>query len=473
MSHSKTWPGGATNTSPASFSIPDSGDLNWANLTAFLDALGDSAQATTFQKYAVRKALTTPVTVSASTDCVVVTQLTSPGAVVVNLPAGANKQVYFIADGTGDAGTNNITINPNGADTIAGSASLVLNINRESTMLCYNSSDTDWKIVALNAAGFTNPMTTRGDMIYRNTSNVTARFPVGSANTVLKSDGTDPAYAQIVDAYISASAAITGSKIVSASASVAGVVDIATQTFAGAKTLNGATTIGAAGTVTGSQPKHVLNGQLNSGATGSADQDIRFAVGANYYIDASFNSRTVTANTGGFYQVMARTTNNNTHEWYVNQTSDGSTTAADPVGFITAAQVWGVGNPNARTSTHAAYGALNVLPSSTYISHIGTPDSTGASTTLADNGTVTINGAGGKIIGIYDNSTGNFGLFACGVNGTLITQILTDGGTWFVVDAGVGYRIFKSSSSTTVTFRNSTGGAKIIGITLYGSPFIP
>lgn len=146
MASSKTWPGGGTNTTPAAFSIPAAGELNWASLSDFLNALGDSAQSTTLQKWAVRKALTSPVTVSATTDCVVVTDLTVAGAVTVNLPAGATKQVFVVVDGKGDAGTNNITINRSGGDTIAGSTSLVLNTNREGVVLVYNATDTDWKI---------------------------------------------------------------------------------------------------------------------------------------------------------------------------------------------------------------------------------------------------------------------------------------------------------------------------------------
>lgn len=34
-------------------------------------------------------------------------------------------------------------------------------------------------------------MTTRGDMIIRNSANTTTRLAVGPAGTVLKSDGTD------------------------------------------------------------------------------------------------------------------------------------------------------------------------------------------------------------------------------------------------------------------------------------------
>jgi hypothetical protein len=128
--------------------VPASGELGWAVLSDFLNALAAGAQATTFQKFAVRKCLTTPVTVSATTDCVIVTQLTSPGVVAVNLPAGADKQVYIIADGTADAATNTVTINRAGSDTIAGATSITLTHNRESVILVYNASDTDWKIVA-------------------------------------------------------------------------------------------------------------------------------------------------------------------------------------------------------------------------------------------------------------------------------------------------------------------------------------
>lgn len=45
------------------------------------------------------------------------------------------------------------------------------------------------------SAGLTDPMTTRGDIIVRNASNVTARLATGTATYVLTSDGTDVAWA--------------------------------------------------------------------------------------------------------------------------------------------------------------------------------------------------------------------------------------------------------------------------------------
>lgn len=139
MPQNVTWNG-------VTYAIPLAGELNWATLSNFLIALGNNAAVAEEAKQTIRVALTTPVTVVAATDYAVVTDLTSPGAVTVNLPAGVDKQIFIIVDGKGDALTNNITINPNGADTIKGSASLVLNRNRQVAMLQYHALTTDWKL---------------------------------------------------------------------------------------------------------------------------------------------------------------------------------------------------------------------------------------------------------------------------------------------------------------------------------------
>lgn len=46
-----------------------------------------------------------------------------------------------------------------------------------------------------SSGGMSDPMTTRGDLIYRNSSNVTARLPVGASSYVLTSNGTDVSWA--------------------------------------------------------------------------------------------------------------------------------------------------------------------------------------------------------------------------------------------------------------------------------------
>lgn len=190
MSTSKTWPGGATGAVATSYSIPAAGEFNWANLSDFLIALADGAQATTFQKVAVRKATSSPVTV-ATTDCAVVTDLSVAGAVTVDLPAGANKQLFYIADGKGDAATNNITINRNGSDTIRGATSLTISTNYGGVILVFNSGDTDWKVLGFTSGTtpLNNPMDSAGDMIYGGASGVATKLDSGSSGQVLSSGG--------------------------------------------------------------------------------------------------------------------------------------------------------------------------------------------------------------------------------------------------------------------------------------------
>lgn len=231
MSTNVTWNG-------VSYSIPASGEVNWPSLSSFLIALGTSAAIAEEMKQAIRVATTTPVTVSNTTDCIVLSNLGTPGAVAVTLPAGVDGRIYFIGDQKGDAGTNNITITPNGAETINGSATYVISENSGVVALAYSLTNTRWNVVARFTAGafMTNPMTTTGDTIYSSSGSTPARLGIGATSTVNVSTGTAPSWALLVDANVSGSAAIAGSKIVAATNAVAGVVTTATQTFGGLKT---------------------------------------------------------------------------------------------------------------------------------------------------------------------------------------------------------------------------------------------
>ena len=92
----------------------------------------------------VRIALVSPDTVLA-TDSIVSYQLTVPGAVAVTLPAGVTGTVYYLKDGTGDAAANNITITPNGADTIDDAATATINTNYGALTLAYTGAK--WEIL--------------------------------------------------------------------------------------------------------------------------------------------------------------------------------------------------------------------------------------------------------------------------------------------------------------------------------------
>ena len=131
------------------YEIPSSGEVSWSDLSDFLIALA-SAQNTTAQKVAARVATTTPINVGSASDYLVVVNLAVAGASSVILPAGVSGQVFVVADGKGDAATNNITVTTTGGATIAGAASFVVNVNGAAVGFCFSGSG-NWTIVSLAA----------------------------------------------------------------------------------------------------------------------------------------------------------------------------------------------------------------------------------------------------------------------------------------------------------------------------------
>lgn len=230
MATSKVWPStGTTNVTSTSYSIPQAGNVNWASLTDFLVALANGAQATTFQRFALRIATSTPVTVSVN-DCIVQTNLTVAGAVAVTLPAGVQKYVYFISDGKGDAGTNNITITPNAGETIGGASTYVIDSNYGGVMLAFQSSDNDWKVVykvTPNGTVIPSQITlANGKIIIGNASNVGAAQTMSGDITIDNAGVTAISAGVILNADVNASAAIDLSKLAALTASRALVSDV-------------------------------------------------------------------------------------------------------------------------------------------------------------------------------------------------------------------------------------------------------
>ncbi len=188
------------------YSIPNRvGENGWAvALTTFLAAVAANAQTTSNQKFATRVAATSPVTVAA-TDFAVICKLTVAGAVTVNLPAGVARTAYLIKDGTGDAATNNITIDPSGAETIEGASTFVINENNGSVLIIWDSTSSTWRVIAEYVGA--NPKFTGMTLSGMGTG------LVHSSSVGLLSSST------LVDADVSASAGITRSKLASGSAS--------------------------------------------------------------------------------------------------------------------------------------------------------------------------------------------------------------------------------------------------------------
>ena len=143
----------------------------------------------------------------------------SPGAGTENLQDGMFRVIKF----TGALSQNcTVTIAPNttsayfifiNATTDAGSSGPYTTIISQGSGANYIVANGTSALVycdgagtgAVVAAALVESLTTRGDIVVRNASNLTSRLAVGSANYALLSDGTDVAYGQV-----SLTAGVTG-----------------------------------------------------------------------------------------------------------------------------------------------------------------------------------------------------------------------------------------------------------------------
>jgi hypothetical protein len=137
------------------YSIPESGETGWMSLTDFLVDLASNAQTTNKQFLATRISTVATTVVSAATDCVL--GINYAGAATVNLPAGVANQIFFIGDESGNAATNNITLIPNGTNTINGTSSFVISNNKQKIIIVFYQGD--WKLISNTIASGDVPIT--------------------------------------------------------------------------------------------------------------------------------------------------------------------------------------------------------------------------------------------------------------------------------------------------------------------------
>lgn len=101
--------------------------------------------------------------------------LSNASGVAAEANGGTGESTYAQGDILYASDANNLSKLPKGT------ASQVLTMNDGATLPNWENSE----------SGFADPMTTRGDLIVRNPSNVTDRMAVGSAGQVLSTDGVD------------------------------------------------------------------------------------------------------------------------------------------------------------------------------------------------------------------------------------------------------------------------------------------
>ncbi len=186
MATNVTWNG-------VTYSIPASGETGWASLSDFLIALGNNAAVSEEMRQSLNVQAGVSYTVSATTDWSVV--LTNAAARAVTIPAGVANQVFLISDGS-DASVGNITLTPNGAETISGGATLVMNKSKQWVMIQYHAATTDWKIIAQG-----------GDLSIDLSTEVSGVLPIANGGTnastvasgLVRSNGTALSGAATVD----------------------------------------------------------------------------------------------------------------------------------------------------------------------------------------------------------------------------------------------------------------------------------
>lgn len=123
------WFGGATN-----YSKIDSGGIQTFNGAAAINGLRIKRTSIT----------SSPYTVLATDDHISLTTVST--AITLNLPAIIDGAVYHFKDQDENASGNNITLSPNGAETIENAASLVITNNGASVTLVGNSTTSNWEI---------------------------------------------------------------------------------------------------------------------------------------------------------------------------------------------------------------------------------------------------------------------------------------------------------------------------------------
>lgn len=110
-------------------------------------------------------------------------RLTTQGGYALNVPIGGTPTDILVAGDEGGVATFELQSK--------------LKIPASAGAGKYLQSDALGNASWVTITALTDPMTTRGDVIIRNASNVTARLPIGASGYVLKSDGTDVSWGAV------------------------------------------------------------------------------------------------------------------------------------------------------------------------------------------------------------------------------------------------------------------------------------
>lgn len=228
--------------------------------------------------------------------------------------------------------------------TYASEAAFKAGVNLEASTDFYAPGGTDVAVAdggtgaSTATAGFNalSPTTTRGDLITRDASN-NVRLAVGAANRVLRSDGTDPSWGQIVNSDIT-DATIAHGKLASAVTASQAVMETGTATDSFVSPGRQHFHVGhpkAGGNFDGSGTPAFRSGDYGMGGitdNGTGDYtlalDTAFA-NTNYWLTAWCRSNAATPNTLGVSAGSAGTKTTSSMQVFTGLTSGSSGQAND------------------------------------------------------------------------------------------------------------------------------------------------
>jgi hypothetical protein len=135
---------GDTHTIWGVTTIGDNGSTNNIGISATGIQIFNGLAAINGLKIKRTSVTSSPYTVLSTDDHISIT--TASVAITVNLPAIVNGKIYHIKDQDGNAAGNNITVSPDGSDTIENAASLTISTNGVCITLIGNSTTNNWEI---------------------------------------------------------------------------------------------------------------------------------------------------------------------------------------------------------------------------------------------------------------------------------------------------------------------------------------
>lgn len=125
---------------------------------------------------------------------------TTANAITVNLPTNpANGTRVEFSDAKGTFSSNPVTINATGTNTLVDGSLASIALDTDYALLGLAFYDGNWSLTKgeafWNPGAYVDPLTTTGDLLYRNGSNQSARLPIGASGNVLTVVGGLPTWA--------------------------------------------------------------------------------------------------------------------------------------------------------------------------------------------------------------------------------------------------------------------------------------